>query len=123
MAVEGAVESQSESMRQRRRESSRSSNTREDINKNTVMVNVDESESTTSMDDEEDKDSLYNRKKSQVVPGSFTIISVTILITLTLLFVKYMDSRLPKPLMEKDIESNPIRFDLYLIINIIVIQR
>lgn len=101
------VESQSESMRQRRKESSRPNNEAvEDINKN-VTVNVEEPLSEDE-DAEEDKDSLYQKKKNQV-PGSFTLMSVTILIIVTLLFVKYMDRRLPEPLMETDIEENPLR--------------
>lgn len=96
--------SESQDLTRRRRESknpSIKSKTGSEVKDLTLIVESDS-------DNEEDKSDLYLKKKNKV-PGYFTLISVTILITLTLLFVKYMDNRLPKALMEIDIPNNPRR--------------
>jgi len=83
-----------------------------DENLNDVILEIDDSKS--NYDDEEDNDS----KKKKQVSGAFTLISVVVLVTLTLLFVKYMDQRLPNPLTIADVGDNPkayVNSSLYLL--------
>jgi hypothetical protein len=82
-----------------------------DKNHNSVIVEVD-IESEVS-ENESDKSSLYAKEKNKV-SGAFTLLSVVCLVLVTLLFVKYMDQKLPQPFTAQDVQDNPKAYVFHL---------